>query len=466
MKSDKMVNKKKEIERTKKLSVVEGSFSVLQTGFGTNHLTPYAIALGGSNPHLNTFIGLISSLPSVLGNAAQLTTHRLMKRYSRKNIISLFAFLQALMWIGIISAGTALLFLSISSTISLTILLVSYSLLIFFGAIAGPAWVSLMKDVVTTKRGAYFGRRNVITGTISLTTFVVAGLILNKISTPYMLYGFFVFFTIAFIGRSISAFLFSKHYSPKIELQDDLYFSFFQFGKKMLFNNFGRFTVFIALFSLAKAIASPFFSVYMLKNLEFSYLQWTAVVFSSSIATLIFSPRWGKFSDKYGNIRSMRITGAVIPILPLLWVFSIPILNAYGKTTLFITLCLVEFFSGALWSGFNLSSSNFIYDTVTSQRTAICYAYYGLINSIGVLIGATIGGFIASKEIFFFGYGAIVLTFVISGIVRGIVYLTMMTRLKEVRKVKEWDIKKSMKSIRNKKQTKKSGSKKTSLKRN
>ena len=122
-----MVKEKKEIERTKKLSILEGCFSVLQNGFGTSHLTPYALAIGKGNPYTTTFIGLMSSLPSVLGNIAQLFTHSLMKKYSRKKILSSFIFLQAMMWAGIIFAGTGLLFLHLSSTFSLTILLVFYS---------------------------------------------------------------------------------------------------------------------------------------------------------------------------------------------------------------------------------------------------------------------------------------------------------------------------------------------------
>lgn len=440
-----MASEKKEIERTKKLSIVEGSFSVLQGGFGTSHIVPYALAIGKGNPYTTTFIGILSSLPSVLGNIAQLFSHGLMKKHSRKNIISLFIFLQSLMWIGIIFAGTALLFLHLSSTISLTILLLSYSLLIFFGAFAGPPWVSLMKDIVTKERGAYFGKRNAITGAISLATFVIGGLIINRIQEPYVLYGFFIFFTIAMIGRSISAYLFSKHYSPKLEIEDGLYFNFFQFAKKMLFNNFGRFTVFVALFALAKAIASPFFSVYMLNNLKFSYLQWTFVTFSAALASLIFVPMWGRFSDKYGNIKMMKITGIITPTLPVLWIFSMPLLNSYGASTIFVLLCFFELFSGAIWAGFNLAASNFIYDAVTRQRTAICYAYHSLIASIGAFIGATIGGFISSRDIFFFGYGPIVLVFTISAVARAIVYFTMIRRVKEVREVEAFDWSKNLK---------------------
>jgi MFS family permease len=166
-----MKNEKKEIERTKNLSIVEGSFSVLQNGFGTNNIVPYALAIGKNNPHLNAFIGFLSSFPSLLGNLSQIFTYKLLEKYSRKQVVSFFVFLQAMMWIGIIFSGAILLWLHVSSTISLTMLVVFYSLLIFFGSFSGPAWTSLMKDLVVFNKGAYFGKRNKITGFVSLVAF-------------------------------------------------------------------------------------------------------------------------------------------------------------------------------------------------------------------------------------------------------------------------------------------------------
>ena len=387
---DKKVSEQKEIERTKKISITEGNFSSLQTGCGTNNIIPYALILGQGNPQLNNFLGLLTSLPSLLGNLSQLFTYKLMEKYSRKKIISFFVLLQALMWIGIIATGTFFLFLQLNSTISLSLLVLFYSLLIFFGAFAGPAWVSLMKDLVTTDKGKYFGKRNKINGFVSLFSFLIAGLIINYLDKPYVLYGFFLVFVIALFGRTMSSFLFTKHYYPELKLEKDYYFSFIQFAKKMPYNNFGKFTIFVALFTLTVSIASPFFTMYTLNDLHLSYIQWTIIVITNALTTLIFMPLWGKFADKYGNLKVMKLTGAVVPIFPLLYASTAYI--SISNFHLFLLVCSFEFLSGLIWAGFNLCASNFIYDAVTRQRTTICSAYYGLVNGIGVFIGATIGG--------------------------------------------------------------------------
>jgi len=433
----------KEIERTKRLSIIEGNFSVLQTSFGTNNIVPYAIAIGGNNPHLNTFVGFLSSFPSLLGNISQIFTYKLLERYSRKQIVSLFVFLQSIMWIGIILSGALLLHLQVSSTISLSMLVFFYSLLIFFGAFAGPAWTSLMKDLVVTNKGAYFGKRNTINGIISLTAFLIAGTFLNYLDKPYILYGFFLCFIIAFFGRSISAFLFTKHYYPEFKIDKTSYFSFFEFVKRMPHNNFGKFTMFIATFTLSVAIASPFFTVYMFNQLNLSYIQWTFIVLTTSIFTLIFSPFWGRFADKYGNLSVLKLTGFFIPFIPVLYIVANWIPN---KNTVFLVLCISEVFSGIFWSGFNLSASNFIYDAVTKQRITICSAYYSLINGVGTFIGATIGGILTSMSISLFSFNSILIVFGVSMILRLLVYLFMINRIKEVREVECFDIKQCIKA--------------------
>ena len=114
----------------------------------------------------------------------------------------------------------------------------------------------------------------------------------------------------------------AKMHEPEFTLKKKFQFSFFEFVKRMPFNNFGRFTIYIALMYFAVYVASPFFTVYMLKDLHLSYLKYTILTIGSGLATLIGLPLWGKFSDKYGNIRSLKITGFLVPIAPLLFLFS------------------------------------------------------------------------------------------------------------------------------------------------
>jgi|SRR3989344_2655667 len=423
-------------EKAKKISIQEGSASSVQDGFGLRYITPYALAIGEKNSHINTYIGFLTSVPILFGNLSQLYSSKLIEKFPRKKIVSIGVFLQALMWLALISVGYLYFVKNWDSDTSLVMLIIFYSILIIFGAFVGPVWVSWMKDLVTKDMGAYFGKRSRICGSIALFSMLIAGLILDVFKETHLFIGFFILFFIAFLFRALSGYLFTRKYEPEIKLEKEYYFTFMQFFKKIFSNNFGRFTVFASLFILSVSIASPFFSVYMLKDLQFSYIQWTIVIMASSISSIIFMPIWGKFSDKYGNLQTIKITGSLITIIPFLWLIVAFLVNS----KVFFYIFVIEFFAGAVWGGFNLASANFIYDAVTRQRIALCTAYHNVLNGFGIFIGATFGGFISSLDFNFLALTPILFIFLLSGVTRILFYLVFIPYIKEVREVKKLDI--------------------------
>ncbi|MEK6918157.1 MAG: hypothetical protein AABW51_04375 [Nanoarchaeota archaeon] len=99
------------IEKTKKISVREGSAYSMMEGFGARYTTPFALAIGANN----TQIGLLSSIPSLLGSFSQLYTLHEMDKWSRKRIVFIGVFLQALMWLALIGVGALYFVLDIKT---------------------------------------------------------------------------------------------------------------------------------------------------------------------------------------------------------------------------------------------------------------------------------------------------------------------------------------------------------------
>ncbi|MBS3095158.1 MFS transporter [Candidatus Woesearchaeota archaeon] len=250
----------------------------------------------------------------------------------------------------------------------------------------------------------------------------------------------------AFIFRSLSAIMLKNYYEPRLKLEKEYYFTFLQFIKNIPKSNFGKFVVFVSLSTLATQIASPFFAVYMLRELNFSYTFWISTVISSILASLLFMPIWGKFTDKYGTVKTLKITGIFTPLVPFLWLLS-PLLYKINFYLLLAYIIIVESFSGFIWAGFNLAAGNFIYDAVTRQRMALCIAYFSVINSIGFFIGASFGGIVSSMSSIPFGISPLIFVFFISGIARFLVYIFVSPTIKEVRTVKDLDIKNMHKDL-------------------
>jgi MFS family permease len=188
----------------------------------------------------------------------------------------------------------------------------------------------------------------------------------------------------------------------------------------------------------AVAIASPFFVVYMLRDLHFSYLEYTIITAMSVLMQFLALNRWGRISDAFGNRLILVITGLMIPVLPMLWIFS----------TNYIYLLVVQALAGMAWGGFSLSASNYVYDLVPASKRAMYLAFHNVLTSVAVFSGALIGGYLGAHlptridiiglhyEWFSVLYGV----FVISAILRLTVAALLLTRLKEMRSVRSMTV--------------------------
>ena len=266
----------------------------------------------------------------------------------------------------------------------------------------------------------------------------VGGLILDHFRPTSIFTGFAILFVISWLFRSTGGIMFTRKYEPRLVHEPGYYFSIWQFLRKMFTNNFGRFAAFEAAMSFAVAIGSPFIAVYMLQDLQFSYTMYILVTMGGALSTLIFMPFWGKFADRFGNLVTIRITSFLIPLIVLCWTLS-PLVKNAAPGLLLPFLILTDALSGIAWSGFNLCTSNFIYDAVTRQRLSLCVAYSNIINGFGTFVGAALGGLLASHATLTAGLAPLILVFAISTGARLAVAIAGQWGIKEVRPVQPFD---------------------------
>jgi len=417
-------------EEAREITIKEGSAYAVSDGLGIRGVTPYLLAIGKNSSNINLYIGLLSSLPSLLGNFIQLLSARLIEKYSRKKIVFLSVFFQAIVWLAMLIPGILYFYLGSSSDYSAMLVVIIYTLLAVAGSSAGPAWNSWMGAIAPApnKRASFFGRRNKQIGAISLVFGLIGSFILDYFQKTHIFVAFIILFGVSFIFRLRSAYYFKKEYEPKLELKSDYYFSFFSFIKKMHSNNFGKFTLFVAMFSGAVAIASPFFAVYMLTDLQLSYTFYMIITLAASLASLLSMPLWGKIIDNFGMVKVMKFTGLFAALSPLFWLPSLLFTNL--NNVLFF-LVFVELFSGFVWGGFNLAISNFIFSAVTKERIGICTSYYSLIISVFVFFSALAGGYLASID-----YGlaipSVFIVFIVSAFFRLAIYFSALPKIHEV----------------------------------
>jgi MFS family permease len=189
-------------------------------------------------------------------------------------------------------------------------------------------------------------------------------------------------------------------------------------------SNLGRFTLFVALIMLATNISSPFFAVYMLDDLKFSYTAYIINISFYFTAALVVQTYWGRRADWAGNMKVIAVTSLLVPLVPIVWLFSS---NVYY-------LIAAQIFSGFAWGGFNLASVNFVYDASEKQDRARLIAFFKAMIGIALCLGALIGGFIIPYLPPVFGHQLLTL-FLISGLLRGVVVILLLRLIFEVRHV-------------------------------
>lgn len=384
-------------------------------GLRDTFITPFAIALGA----VTSQIGLLTAVPNLLASLAQVKSADVTERLkSRKRAISVSVLVHALMFLPI-----PLIPFFIKDR-AVEFLIFFYVLHLSFGNFAAPPWGSLISEYIpAAKRGKYFGFRNKSLGLITAASVFLGGVLLNRFEKGDIFLGYAALFLIAFIARMCSWYYLNKMYEPPFRVREEAKFSFFEFVINIRRSNFTKFVFYVAAITFCVNISSPFFAVYMLRDLRISYLAYTLITLAATITTLLAMERWGHKIDLFGNIKVLRLCSFFVPFIPMLWLFS----------SNFIYLIGIQVVAGFFWAGFNLAASNFIYDAVSPPKRTRCIAYFNVINGVAIFLGAALGGYIAKYLPQIFGYRLMSL-FLLSGLLRAFVAVFVFS-LKEVRPV-------------------------------
>lgn len=412
---------------TMRLAIAEGCFGIGSNTVNDNFLVPFALAIG-STPFQ---VGLLTALPGIIAPVGQVTGSHAMYYGSRGRII--------LSGIGgmVVAAAIVLVMAIIANTSTGTWGFLSWFMLAFIsiyhfcGGFMSPAWVSNMGDIVPQdSRGRYFGKRNLITTATSMCLALVLSVWLEEYEARgALILGFVALFSFGFGTRLISWISFWFHHYPPLVITKENHVTLRKFIHDLPKTNFGQFTLLVMLITFGQWIGGSFFGVYMLNpvaegGLGFDYVTYILMSVVTWVVSLIAFPLAGRFGDKYGNVRLMRLGAIIVPTLPIMWVFT--------NTALTVALG-PQLWGGIGWTAFNLATSNFIYDSVPAQKRGAYVAYYTLIVGIGQIAGGVLGSIlIAAFPPTIFGSGSYLLLFLLSGIVRAIFIAIYLPRIKEI----------------------------------
>ncbi|HSG88519.1 MAG TPA: MFS transporter [Pseudomonadales bacterium] len=421
------LTKDPETDRSLKHSLKDGAWFSAMIGSAESYFSAFAILLRANAAQ----IGILAAVPPLLASFTQLLSAWLGRRLDKRREIIVFG---AVVQAGVI-IPLALLPLMLPD-IAMPVL-ITCAVIYFVGPNLGsPHWGSLMGDLVPdARRGRFFALRTRLSSLANFTALIAAGFILEAFDWLGATYwGFVVIFLFAAAARARSAWHLLQMQDPPrhVDPQQTPWLEDLRAGLRE--SSLMRFSVFYACMQAAVALASPFFALYMLRDLQFSYVAFMFNTTASVAVQFLTLSRWGRLSDLFGNRLIMVTTGVMIPFLPSLWLLS----------TNYFWLLAVQMLSGLCWAGFTLSTTNSVYDLTPRARRTTLMAVHNVLGATGVFVGASIGGWLGThlpNSATLFGETFAWLTplygvFVASTLARLAVTAWFLPRLKELRRVR------------------------------
>jgi MFS family permease len=293
-----------------------------------------------------------------------------------------------------------------------------------------------MGDLVPVRRrGRFFAHRGRLMSITTFVALVAAGLMLHFGNTGnHTRFAFSLVFSLAALARVYSALQLVRMHDPMPVPHRIEFPPLTGIGRRLRASPFARFTLFLAAMNFTVAIASPFFTVFMLRDLQFSYLQYMTSLAFAVLLQFLTLRMWGRLGDIFGNRLVLLVTGCLIPIFPVLWLVS-P--NFWYVLTL-------QALGGVCWAGFSLSGNNYLYDVSAPDRRAVFTAVHNVLSSLAIFGGALLGGFLSlviPDQITLLGRTVVWTSslwglLLVSTLARAAVALAFLPRLQEVRDVR------------------------------
>lgn len=339
----------------------------------------YAVQLGVSN----TSIGSVAALNNLAAAAAQLPGARLVERHGHRRRWVILSGLVARSFVWALLGATLV---RAHAEFVVFLLAFLYAGRGFFLALGQPAWTSLAADIVPTEiRGRYFALRDISVRLSSLLLLPFLGWLVDALPFPW---GYRAVFGLAAALATVGWVLFYRRVPDPAPLPAEYLKAR---PRRTLWQavrderDFVAFLVANTVWNMSLAVAAPYFTVYLVRELG-GTARWVGVLAAvNSLFGLGGAMVWGRLADRWGNLRVNRLTAVAIPFIPWAW-----LLVTAAWQVLFISA-----YGGFMWAGFLISNFNLLLSLSPPRQRARFAALYQMGVLGGMVVGTMVGGVLA-----------------------------------------------------------------------
>lgn len=356
--------------------VMSNGMTVLTSGA---FLAVLALHFGASN----VVIGILATIPSI-AQFVQIPAILLIEWLRKRKLITIIFSILSRAFLLLI-AGIPFLF---TTKGRLSFLILALILNAVFGSVSACSWNSWMRDLIPQEKlGSFFARRLSIAFSIGLPLSLLAGFGVDywKRNFPAdAITGYSLLFASGFLLGIIGVLFISRIPEPpmpflqeKTRLMKLLLEPFYDLNYRNLFH-------FLGSWHFAVNLVAPFFTVYILKRLQFDLSWIIGFTILSQLMNVLFLRLWGRFADRFSNKSILQVSGPLFIICILAWTFT-TIPERYMLTL--PLLILIHLFMGIATAGVTLGTSNISMKLAPKGKAT---AYLGA-NSLIASVSASIG---------------------------------------------------------------------------
>jgi MFS family permease len=271
------------------------------------------------------------------------------------------------------------------------------------GALAGPAWNSLLRDVIPADRMGHMYSRRMTLGTVFALVFTLAGgyfvnfwqgrFPAQPLYAYCILFGLGLLFGLIGLAGIVSI--------PEPQMTSTAGVSIWELlSKPVKDRNFRGLLKYIAAWNFAINIAGPFFIVYLIERIQLDLGMVTVLVVVSQVTNLVFLRIWGRLADRFSNKSVLRVSSPLFLLAILAWTFTtMPDRHVLTLPVLFA----IHILSGMAVAGISLASANIAMKLSPNGQAHAYMTAYGIAGAMAGAVAPMLGGmfadFFASRQL-------------------------------------------------------------------
>ena len=343
-------------------------------GMGETYLPAFILALDERDV---IAAGLVAAIPMVAGAILQLVTPWAVRRVgSHKRWVVGAATTQA----------ASLLLLPIAASLGANgswLVFVAASIYWAAGLGVNAAWNTWIEGVVPRRiRTRFFSKRVRVSQACLLIGFLAGGFGLQAArGTPWAMHAFSIVFAVAALCRFTSVLFLVRQSEGRRPPVRERYVTIRELSSGRQGQASARLLSYLFVVQVAVYVSGPFFSPFMLKQMEMKYHVFAMLVGLTFLGKVVAMPLWGRLAHYAGPKQLLWIGGLGIIPISALWVVS--------RNLAFIAM--LQFIGGVTWAAYELAFFLMFFETIPREERTSVLTVYNLGNALAQVSGAFVG---------------------------------------------------------------------------